>query len=76
MIGNQQREAVEHRSAMQALQTATKNAADYFGKLDSKGMVEKGKLARLGVAADAGEINGESHPIEQRRPFHFAAGFA
>ena len=61
---------------MQALQTATENAAAYFGKLDSMGMVERGKLATLGVAADAGNINGESHPIEPRMPFHFAAGFA
>ena len=32
---------------MQALQTATKNAADYLGKLDSIGTVEQGKLADL-----------------------------
>jgi hypothetical protein len=32
---------------MEALQTATKNAASYLGKLDSAGTVEKGKLADL-----------------------------
>jgi imidazolonepropionase-like amidohydrolase len=32
---------------MQALQVATKNAADYYGKLDSLGTVEKGKSADL-----------------------------
>jgi imidazolonepropionase-like amidohydrolase len=32
---------------MQALQTATRNSADYFGKLDSMGTIEKGKLADL-----------------------------
>jgi imidazolonepropionase-like amidohydrolase len=30
---------------MEALQTATRNPAEYFGKLDSMGTVEKGKLA-------------------------------
>lgn len=37
---------------MQALQTATKNAADNLGKLDTMGTVEKGKLADL-VVLDA-----------------------
>lgn len=40
---------------MQALQTATKNSADYFGKLDSLGTVEKGKLADL-VLLDANPL--------------------
>src|SRR4029077_16434990 len=40
---------------MQALQTATKNAAEYFGKLDSMGTVEKGKLADL-VLLDANPL--------------------
>ena len=34
-------------SPMEALQTATRNAADYFGKLNSMGTVEKGKVADL-----------------------------
>ena len=37
---------------MQALQTATRNPADFFGKLDSMGTVEKGKIADL-VLLDA-----------------------
>jgi adenine deaminase len=41
---------------MQALQTATKNAADYFGKLDSMGTVEKGKVADL-VLLDANPLD-------------------
>jgi imidazolonepropionase-like amidohydrolase len=41
---------------MQALQTATKNSADYFGKLDSMGTVEKGKLADL-VLLDANPLD-------------------
>jgi hypothetical protein len=40
---------------MQALQTATKNSADYLGKLDSLGTVEKGKLADL-VVLDANPL--------------------
>ena len=40
---------------MQALQTATKNSADYFGKLDSLGTVEKGKLADV-VVLDANPL--------------------
>jgi hypothetical protein len=32
---------------MEALQIATKNAADYYGKLDTFGTVEKGKIADL-----------------------------
>jgi hypothetical protein len=40
---------------MQALQTATKNAADYLGKLDTMGTVEKGKSADL-VLLDANPL--------------------
>lgn len=40
---------------MEALQTATKNAAEYLGKLDSLGTVEKGKLADL-VLLDANPL--------------------
>ena len=40
---------------MEALQTATKNPAEYFGKLDSMGTVEKGKLADL-VLLDANPL--------------------
>jgi hypothetical protein len=40
---------------LQALQTATKNAAEYLGKLDSMGTVEKGKLADL-VLLDANPL--------------------
>jgi hypothetical protein len=36
---------------MQALQTATRNAADYLGTSDSMGTVEKGKLADLVLLA-------------------------
>jgi len=39
----------------EALQTATINAADYFGKRDSMGSVEKGKLADL-VLLDANPL--------------------
>ena len=39
----------------QALQTATRNPAAYFGKLDSMGTVEKGKLADL-VLLDANPL--------------------
>lgn len=45
---------------MQALQTATKNAADYLGKLDSMGTVEKGKLADL-VLLDANPLEAISN---------------
>jgi imidazolonepropionase-like amidohydrolase len=41
---------------MQALQTATRNAAEYFGKLDSMGTVEKGKVADL-VLLDASPLD-------------------
>jgi imidazolonepropionase-like amidohydrolase len=41
---------------MQALQTATKNAADYLGKLDSTGTVEQGKTADL-VLLDANPLS-------------------
>jgi hypothetical protein len=40
---------------MQALQTATRNPADFFGKLDSMGTVEKGKIADL-VLLDANPL--------------------
>jgi imidazolonepropionase-like amidohydrolase len=40
---------------MQALQTATKNAADYLGELDSMGTVEQGKTADL-VLLDANPL--------------------
>jgi imidazolonepropionase-like amidohydrolase len=40
---------------MEALQTATKNAAAYFGKLNSMGTIEKGKLADL-VLLDANPL--------------------
>jgi imidazolonepropionase-like amidohydrolase len=40
---------------MQALQIATKNAAEYYGKLDSSGTVEKGKVADL-VLLDANPL--------------------
>jgi len=40
---------------MEALQTATINAADYFGKRNSMGSVEKGKLADL-VLLDANPL--------------------
>jgi len=40
---------------MEALQTATKNSAAYFGKLDSMGTIEKGKLADL-VLLDANPL--------------------
>jgi imidazolonepropionase-like amidohydrolase len=42
-------------SPMEALQTATKNAAEYLGKLESMGTVEKGKLADL-VLLDANPL--------------------
>jgi imidazolonepropionase-like amidohydrolase len=45
---------------MQALQTATKNAADYLGKLDSLGTVEKGKTADL-VLLDANPLESISN---------------
>jgi amidohydrolase family protein len=45
---------------MQALQSATKNAADYLGKLDSAGTVEKGKLADL-VLLDANPLEAISN---------------
>src|SRR5579872_7199321 len=45
---------------MQALQTATKNAADYLGKLDSLGTVEKGKSADL-VLLDANPLEAISN---------------
>jgi hypothetical protein len=45
---------------MQALQTATKNAADYLGKLDSAGTVEKGKAADL-VLLDASPLEAISN---------------
>ena len=45
---------------MQALQTATKNAADYLGKLDSMGTVEKGKSADL-VLLDANPLESISN---------------
>jgi len=40
---------------MEALQIATKNAAEYYGKLDSSGTVEKGKVADL-VLLDANPL--------------------
>ncbi|MEO8070678.1 MAG: amidohydrolase family protein, partial [Acidobacteriota bacterium] len=40
---------------MQALQVATRNAAAYYGKLDSSGTVEKGKMADL-VLLDANPL--------------------
>lgn len=40
---------------MEALQTATRNPAEYFGKMDSMGTVEKGKLADL-VLLDANPL--------------------
>ena len=40
---------------LQALQTATKNAADYLGKLDAMGTVEQGKSADL-VLLDANPL--------------------
>ena len=40
---------------MQALQTATRNPADYFGNLDSMGTIEKGKRADL-VLLDANPL--------------------
>jgi imidazolonepropionase-like amidohydrolase len=40
---------------LQVLQAATKNAADFFGKLDSMGTVEKGKIADL-VLLDANPL--------------------
>jgi hypothetical protein len=45
---------------MQALQTATKNAADSLGKLDSMGTVEKGKAADL-VLLDASPLEAISN---------------
>ena len=45
---------------MQALQTATKNAADYLGKSDSLGTVEKGKAADL-VLLDANPLESISN---------------
>jgi hypothetical protein len=41
---------------MEALQTATRNPAEYFGKLDSMGTVEKGKVADL-VLLDANPLD-------------------
>ena len=41
---------------MQALQTATRNAAQFLGTLDSMGTVEKGKLADL-VLLDANPLD-------------------
>jgi len=41
---------------MQALQSATRNAADYLGTLDSMGTIEKGKLADL-VLLDANPLD-------------------
>ena len=40
---------------MEALQVATKNAAEYYGKLDTFGTVEKGKIADL-VLLDANPL--------------------
>ncbi len=40
---------------MQVLQIATRNAAEYFGKLDSMGTIEKGKVADL-VLLDANPL--------------------
>lgn len=40
---------------LQVLQAATKNAADYLGKLDSMGTIEKGKIADL-VLLDANPL--------------------
>jgi imidazolonepropionase-like amidohydrolase len=45
---------------MQALQTATRNAADYLGKLDSMGTVERGKLADF-VLLDANPLEAISN---------------
>jgi imidazolonepropionase-like amidohydrolase len=41
---------------MQALQVATKNPAEYYGKLDSMGTVERGKLADV-VVLDANPLD-------------------
>lgn len=51
-----QEEVTAGLTPMQALQTATKNAADYLGMLDSLGTVEKGKLADL-VLLDANPLD-------------------
>ena len=40
---------------MEALQTATKNAAECLGKLDSMGTIERGKVADL-VVLDANSL--------------------
>ena len=45
---------------MQALQTATNNAADYLGKVDTMGTVEKGKSADL-VLLDANPLEAISN---------------
>jgi imidazolonepropionase-like amidohydrolase len=40
---------------MEALQTATRNAAEYFGTLKSEGTIERGKTADL-VVLDANPL--------------------
>jgi urease gamma subunit len=47
-------------SPMEALQTATRNAAQYFGAIKSRGTIEVGKLADL-VLLDADPLQNISH---------------
>ena len=50
---------------MQALQTATKNPAEYFGKLDSMGTIEKSKVADL-VLLDANPLDSIENTLKIR----------